>query len=369
MTQLLQVPPRTGDVLFPLASNARSLVAGAAVESVRARIKISSLLYDRVLLEGGQLTIQSGPNGSVVFRNPPGTGAAQGWQTPYGRNRARAVPISLAAARELVPGVPPPGPYHEVLHSDTTFCWLPTFEPFASELPSDCDWIVFGRPGPVAPEMQRLADRWKRHDARNSVLERLEPDYFVRSLLIDHVSQDLTTGVAGGWDISLDRYHGDVVNARFSDSKAVESRAFALPILIPKVGNLSWAEVAAIRHHPAIERMRKVLHEVEAEAAQAATGNGDIESAVQGAYNGKVQAALSHVENLGSSVRHVLAELLVGTGAGYSTFALGLAGPVAAGTIGATVMAGFHVHEIRHYRRRTAWLGVMNAISTAASGT
>ena len=57
------VPP-SGDVFFPLASNAHALVAGGAVASVRARMKVSSLLYDRVLLEAGAMRIQAGPHGA-----------------------------------------------------------------------------------------------------------------------------------------------------------------------------------------------------------------------------------------------------------------------------------------------------------------
>jgi hypothetical protein len=38
-------------IFFPLRSNAKSLVAGAPAQSVVARLKLASLLYDRVLVE------------------------------------------------------------------------------------------------------------------------------------------------------------------------------------------------------------------------------------------------------------------------------------------------------------------------------
>ena len=51
----------SGDVFFPLASNARALVSGSAVNGVRSRLKVSSLFYNQVLVEAGQMSIQAGP--------------------------------------------------------------------------------------------------------------------------------------------------------------------------------------------------------------------------------------------------------------------------------------------------------------------
>lgn len=359
-------PPRTSEVFFPLASNAHSLVTGSGVRNVRSRLKITSLLYNRVLIESGQMTIQSGPTGSVVFRDPPGSDQAQRWQTPIGRNRAQAAQISLAMGPEMVPGVPSAGPYHEVVHSETSICWLPTLEPFKAELPPGCDWIIFGRPAEVPAEFRRLADQWKRIDDDNAALERLVPEQFVRSLLVSHVSTDLATGLAGGWNIGLDRFHGKVVSARFADDATVQSRGFALPILVPRVDNLGWDDVAAIRRLPAIERLRKVLEEVELEVAEVSAASGNIESTVRTVYDSKVRDAVSDVEGWGGSLAHGLAELVVGIAAGYGTLALGLSGPAVAGALGATVMTGLHVREVRRRTRATAWLGVMDAISTAA---
>jgi hypothetical protein len=267
--------------------------------------------------------------------------------------------------REIQPGVPSLGPYHEVIHSETSICWMPTLEPFKAELPPGCDWIIFGRPGEVPAELRRLTDQWKRIDNENVALERLVPERWVRSLLVSHVSDDLTTGLAGGWDIGLDRFHGEVVNARFADDATIESHGFALPILVPSVGNLDWDNVAAIRRLPAIERLRKVLQEVELEVAEV-SARGDIESTVRTVYDRKVRDVISDVEGLGGSLAHGLAELVVGTAAGYGTLALGLTGPAVAGVLGATVMTNLHVRQVRRRRRATAWLGVMDAISDTA---
>ena len=358
------VPP-TGNVFFPLASNAHSLVTGSPVGSVRSRMEVSSLLYDNVLLEGGSMSIQAGPRGASSWRHGHRPDSPVAWQTPKGRRVAQDASISVAIAREATPGVPAPGPYHEVLHSETTICWMPTLEPFVHELPSSCDWIVLGYPSDMADEFKKLEDRWKRRDDANGALARLVPEHFVRSRLVDSVSHDLAVGASGGWDVSVDRFHGRVIGARFAGDATIQTNGLALPILVPRVGDLDWADIARIRKLRAIGRLRAVLREVEAEAFDVARSGGDIESAMHRVYTSKVADASGKVHGLRSAGAMGVAELVAGAGAGYATTGLALLGPVADAGITATVMTGWHVRRIVRERRQRAWIGVMDAIAAA----
>ena len=83
----------SGDVFFPLASNAHALVSGSAVNSVRSRLKVSSLFYNRVLVEAGQISIQAGPHGASAWRHGHDPESEAKWQTPRGRKRAQEVPF------------------------------------------------------------------------------------------------------------------------------------------------------------------------------------------------------------------------------------------------------------------------------------
>jgi hypothetical protein len=262
--------PRSGDVFFPPASSAHALVAGGAVASVRARMKLSSLLYDRVLLEAGAMRIQAGPHGASTSRLPSSLDQPTTWQTPRGRKRGQDAPISVSIALETTPGVPAPGPYRPILHSATSICWLPTLEPFAQELPASCDWIGIGigYPGEMADEFKQLEDHWKRRGDENGALSRLVPEDFVRSRLVDHVSRDLVVGASGGWDVSVDRYDGRVIGARFARDATIRTNGFALPILVPRVGDLDWSDIAKIRKLQAIERLRQILREIEARSVR-----------------------------------------------------------------------------------------------------
>jgi len=208
-------------------------------------MKVSSLLYENVLLEGGSMSIQAGPHGATSWRHGDRHDRPVAWQTPKGRKVGQDAPISLAIARETRRGVPSPGPYHQVVHSETSICWLPTLEPFVQELPSSCDWIVLGYPSEMASEFKKVEDRWKRRDDANGALARLVPEQFVRSRLVDSVSHDLAVGASGGWDVSVDRFHGRVIGARFAGDATIQTRGFALPILVPRVGDLDWADIFA----------------------------------------------------------------------------------------------------------------------------
>ena len=58
-----RIDPKT--LVVPLRSNAAGLVAGAPVAAVRRRLKMASLIYDQILLEGGTAHVQAGPRGSI----------------------------------------------------------------------------------------------------------------------------------------------------------------------------------------------------------------------------------------------------------------------------------------------------------------
>ena len=129
---------------------------------------------------------------------------------------------------------------HITRYETMLICWMPTFEPFEKELPKGCDWISFGMSGPIGPEFDKLADRWKRLDDKNQALLRLVPEDFVRSRLIDHVSKDLVTGTAGQWDVSVDRFHGRVIGARLAGDATAKATGFALPNPRPSCRGPGW---------------------------------------------------------------------------------------------------------------------------------
>lgn len=328
-------------------------------------MKLSSLLYEKVLLEAGSMTIQAGPHGSSSWRHQSRPDQRVGWQTPRGRALSQSVPFSVSIAAESAPGVAASGPYHRVLASETSIAWQPSLEPFLEEI-AQCDWVEYGYPGPMAPEFGQLEDRWKRIDDANGVLERLVPERFVRSQLVKDIGHDLAVGASGGWDVSVGRFHGRVIGARFAGDATVQARGVALPVLVPRVGHLQWSDIARIRKLKAIQRFREVLREVEVEAFEVARSGADLETAMHQAYTRRVASASEKVHGLRSIGAMGVAELLVGASAGYATTGLSVLGPLTGAGASAVVTTVYHAGRNLRERRQRAWLGVMDAICTAS---
>jgi len=120
----------SGVVFFPLASNAHALIAGGPVATVRSRLKVASLLYDTVLIEAGDMNVSAGPHGSFAVKTPHSSEKSYGWQTAKNRGVAQGGPFHVSFAPEAQPGIPATGPFHQVLHSQTSISWRPTLEPF-----------------------------------------------------------------------------------------------------------------------------------------------------------------------------------------------------------------------------------------------
>ena len=353
-------------VFFPLSSNAHALIAGGPVESVRGRLKMASLLYDQVWVESGQRRILAGPRGAVSMGHPPGPDGHSNWQSSGNRHGGQAGPFTVSFSPEHEPGVRSQEPYQEVTYSQASICWLPTLEPFRRELPGDCDWVEFGflRPDPALKE---LAARWKRLDKKSAALESLVPEAFVRSTLIDHITKDLAVGALGGLDVSVDRLHGKVVEARFANEAALEPRGVALPILVPQIGRCGWDEVATIRRMRALGRLREVLREVEIEAFEVGGTGGDVEAAMRHAYDKKLRGAIGEVESIGLGLSHAVVELVVGTVIGYATLGLAMAAPLVGAAAGAGISTTWRVREMVRQRREKGWVGVMSRISDSVS--
>jgi hypothetical protein len=59
----------------------------------------------------------------------------------------------------------------------------------------------------------------------------------------------------------------------------------------PAVANLEWEQVVEVRAHRSIDRFRKVLNEVEAQALQESSATGDVEAATHHAYESYLASA------------------------------------------------------------------------------
>lgn len=321
-------------------------------------MKIASILYRSVLLESGSMAVNAGPRGASAFKHGDAEGRTYAWQTPQARAQAQRAPFVIAVGPSASAG-----PMRALIDSPTSISWQPTFQPFLEELSAKCDWVLYGHPDKPDPAFLRLRDLWRSEHSRDAALEELVPENFVRTRLIQHVTDDLMLGVWAGWDISVDNYHGRVISTKFAPDSSFMATGFALPVLVPRVADLPWEDVARIRRLKAISRLREVLHEVELEALEVGRSGGDVERALHNAYTRKVAAASEGVRGVRSLAATGAVELLVGTGTGYAVAGLSLLAPLVGGGITALAMTGWHVRHVLHTRRERAWIGVMDAIA------
>src|ERR1700689_4542742 len=127
-------------VVFPLRSNAKSLVAGGPVDSVRRKIKYASLFYETVLLEAGVLRLQAGLSGHFSVVEPARQDCPPVWESAAARWKAQQQPFVASMGRETIPGLPAPSTYEVVPWSEPVIAWTATFEPFGRELPAGVNW-------------------------------------------------------------------------------------------------------------------------------------------------------------------------------------------------------------------------------------
>jgi hypothetical protein len=328
------------------------------VASVRRRLKVASIIFDRVMLEGGSAYITAGPRAAISTNIPFGRGPLRRhFDTTRARGAAKGQPFSIAMGPEAVPGVPSEGPYQVVAASEASMAWDASLEPFVPELPRTCTWMGFPAIGDVPDELEKQCREWVRRDEKNAALVTAVPVDFLRSRIIQHANNDLARGIAIRAAVSVDSLHQRVTVQRYADEKGWKFVGFALPVLFPQVTDLSWDEVAELRQHKAVEAFRRTLEEVEADAL--AAGMDDLEATVHQLYEGKLAKAVGEIEGLGAVVKRTTMGLVIGGGAGFMT--AGITGPVgtAAGAVVGAVAGGvMDYRAVRGKRRQRGWVAL-----------
>ena len=359
------VPENESALFVPLRSNASTLLTGRPIVAMRRRLKYASVFYDRLYLEAGILHLQAGPNGGVNFVEPSTDQRPARWQTPRQRHLAEQQEFLWLAASEHTPGVPAETA-QVIIQSDTTVCWDATLEPFASEFPSNGGWVDFVTTQKPSGEIGRLADRWRWADQSNRSLEQAIPVRHVRSAIIDNANRDLVIGAASGTAVAIDPIHLQVVAQRFRDDGQWCARGYAVPLLFPQVGDLSWETIAELRCEPNVARFRAVLREVEQEAAAEASG-GDIEAAAHHAYERHLANAADRLEGIAAPARRAVTGFVIGSGLGIATS--GITGPLgilAGSAAGTAASAVVDVVKVVKRHRTRGWISVHQRIDGLA---
>jgi hypothetical protein len=309
-------------LFVPLRSNASQLVAGAQVEAIRRKLKYASVAYDGLLFEDGALRIAAGEGGSSTFPVPD-----RRFQPVFDRRVGMRSGFSIAVGAEETPGVPAPsGAMRTVAMSPTAaISWTPTLIPFEDELPATCDWVTWVSTA-RSFEVSKLASSWSFRDRNNDALLSAVPVSFARSLIIDHANTDLALAALNGVAVMQDATHRQVVSSRLDSATTWQPVGFAVPLLAPQVGTLSWPEIASLRADKAMRDYRSMLRELEAEALQQAVTDQDVERTVNVLLHKRLLKLAEPPRGSISALFNGVVSFFVGSGIGAIT--TGWTGPV-----------------------------------------
>jgi hypothetical protein len=354
-------------IVFPLRSNANSLVAGSGVAALRRRVMAASLVYDTVFLEQGRLEMTVGPRGSSALSVPDEPDAT--WQTPAQRSVKNGPRFSLSISPHdptLAPGQAP-AQMTQVLESAVTYHWDATFAPFAREVPPGQDWLNW-LVSDIQGKGKQLAAQWSRRDMDNPALRRQWPDTLVRSAIVQHVNRDLVIAAANRVAVSQDPLHRRVYVSRYRAESGWRPDGFALPVVVPTLGRLGWKDVAELRAHPGMVTLRRVLWEVEQQAVEEAQG-GDLEAAARHAFTRYLaSAAAPQRSKVAGIVREHAASLVVAGVIGAVTVNWG--GLLGFGTgVALGEAPGLALDVVRYTRARSrpSWVTAFQAIQAVSA--
>ena len=310
-------------LLVPLSSNAHALVDGGPgdnIEAVRRRLKFAAITFDKVMLEVGVMDVHAGTGGSTVDRH--GDPDAE-FQTEAERTTMEAGGFVMSIGAETTPGVGSTD-MRPFIESENAIAWAATLQPFARELPGDCDWVEYVT---IArdPVLKQTADQWRRIDQRNDVLRDTIPVQFVRNVVLTSANADLALGAHSRVAVMQDQLHRQVIETRFEDEGENGWRAtgFALPIHMPDVTLLDWNTVAKIRNNKYMTDFRKILRDIETQALEEVTDDEDIRDVVHRAFRRYTLEAVPKVDGLGAIARDMVADLSIGQMVNVVTAALG----------------------------------------------
>ncbi|MGD9891151.1 MAG: hypothetical protein AB7R89_09230 [Dehalococcoidia bacterium] len=348
-------------ILFGLRSNANALLQGAPANSVVGRIKIASLLHDRVLIEEGTWIGMAGERASSAIWHPPSFTQVAQLQAP----RERRTKPDDEFYFLVTPSDAPPGtPGRPILRSRTTISWRATFEPLKRDLPRAFSWMEFGHAEPTNVG-KKVISRWNDVDKVDPGLHEAFPEQFVRGMLVDSANTDLFVGSQLGAAVSLDRFHKSLVMFRLmrGEAKSVLGHK-TLDILVPKVTDLDWNDIDEVRKHKDLNHLRAVLRDIEAEALESATSLNDLPETIRSRYEEKLREAQARVEGTwGRWLTRGLIGSVVGEAVGV---AFGV--PMVGGAVGIVVAnaageaVGLGIDRLLGRRDRVRWVSADNAL-------
>lgn len=264
------------------------MLAGAQATNLESRIKLASLLFDEVVLEGGEVFLSAGPLGRMVLTDPdPKTTS---WPTP--RSRAR---LAAGAGSAIYIGGPKGGGGVRVSQTGPgSQIWVGTYEPLRRALPRGCSWIEFGHGVALTDNGTALVRRIADADEASRAPS---PDLFRRNIVVENATTDVLVGAQLGASVSMDRRHAQAATQLLTSgspeltAQPALAGQVALELAVPQISSLTWGDIKDVRGQIGVRRLRDVLREIEEEAYANASSAPDFERRIRDGLDGRLLEA------------------------------------------------------------------------------
>jgi hypothetical protein len=254
-------------IFFGLRTNVQFFASNQGFASLANRLKVFSLLYDRIVVEGGVYTAHVGESASSEFVTE-GPQSAEDLRpvrtrkgTPWGMT------IQREGSEEVVPLIS--STLVKTYRSQFYSILQPAIE-------AHVDWIriaQFTAPGnplrrfdePVDTLVRKWA--WDESGIPQEVYPRQPPS--LREKAFASLNLDLARAVVMGLDFAPDGIHQPLLMAKAKNSLDIDTEASgsgALLLMLPDVRTASWSEIKHLRRDKSLQRLRDRLREIEAGA-------------------------------------------------------------------------------------------------------
>lgn len=289
-------------IFFPLRSNVEMFQAATGYVALQERIKIASLLFDEVILEGGVYKLQMTDRGALDFRIPrEGLGKGVTDQT-VAETRQQFEALQQLEAPSLRVTIQPSdgsGEPRLLFDGPTTAMYFSEFQTAVSDLKGlDTPWLIWLDDDPVRfPEFSELVRQLCDDDYRASVGEVI-PNRRIRDQLLKSLNHDLVLTTMVDAFISTDPIHAHLMSAKLERLGFLASTRLAIVnTYMPSVRDVPWDEINDLRSDPGMWDFRRVVGEIEGqimELPQDAT-SADVRERIQSEWNKEMADAWTAV--------------------------------------------------------------------------
>lgn len=241
---------------FPLRSNVEFFRTKETYVDLSTRVKLVSLLYDRIVFQWGIYWCSLGPEGSMDGVRPPGSTDQDVEMTDNHDSDHFWVRIRASDAG-------PDVPFTTILESPLERYYKSNFHPLYGELVNAGFENV-----EIAPITMLAKAKSESRKLSRKVLKKVDQDrenLFLYKKIFENLYLDLILISDLAWPASVDQLHSEYIKeiARGNFITSTPPGILSMGLSFPNIGSVPWDEISDLRNEPSVLSLRRKLMELE----------------------------------------------------------------------------------------------------------